>query len=102
LPYLFFNAGEKGAMAMASLYQLEQKQLSALYDSLPRERRHLLIKQAQEYLESLDKAITYSIPLLSKPGALCPECGSKLVERKTRRGRIFYGCINYLECNFVT
>ena len=45
-------------MAMASLYQLEQKQLSALYDSLPRERRHLLIKQAQEYLESLDKAIT--------------------------------------------
>jgi len=54
---------------MASLYQLEQKQLSALYGSLPRERRHLLIKQAQEYLESLDKAIArYLSPTVDRDG----------------------------------
>jgi DNA topoisomerase-1 len=33
-------------------------------------------------------------------GVACPECGSDLVERRTRRGRIFYGCITYPECEF--
>jgi len=41
-------------------------------------------------------------PYMVKTGAFCPECGGDLVERKTRRGRVFYGCINYPECNFAT
>ncbi len=41
-------------------------------------------------------------PYMVKTGAHCPECGGDLVERKTRRGRTFYGCINYPECNFAT
>ncbi|HDN79902.1 MAG TPA: type I DNA topoisomerase [Chloroflexi bacterium] len=41
-------------------------------------------------------------PYMVKTGAICPECGGDLVERKTRRGRTFYGCINYPECNFAT
>ncbi len=35
-----------------------------------------------------------------KTGAHCPRCGGDLVERKTRRNRIFYGCANYPTCNF--
>ncbi|MDY6875147.1 MAG: type I DNA topoisomerase [Chloroflexota bacterium] len=34
-------------------------------------------------------------PILIKIGAKCPECGGDLVERRTRRGRTFYGCANY-------
>jgi DNA topoisomerase-1 len=33
--------------------------------------------------------------ILVKTGAKCPECGGDLVEKRTRRGRTFYGCTNY-------
>ena len=28
----------------------------------------------------------------------CPNCGSKIIEKKSRRGKIFYGCNNYPKC----
>ena len=33
-------------------------------------------------------------------GVKCPECGADLVEKKTRRKRIFYSCANYPQCTF--
>ena len=41
-------------------------------------------------------------PYFEKIGVKCPECGGDLVVRKTRKGRTFYGCANYPECNFAT
>ncbi len=41
-------------------------------------------------------------PYLEKTGATCPQCGGDLVERRTREKRIFYGCINYPACNFIS
>ena len=39
---------------------------------------------------------------MTKTGALCPDCGADLVERRTKgRGRIFYGCSRYPECKFL-
>ncbi len=29
----------------------------------------------------------------------CPNCDGKIVERKTKRGKIFYGCNNFPKCN---
>jgi len=37
-----------------------------------------------------------------KTGAKCPECGSDLVEKRSKKKRIFYGCSNYPECKFAT
>ncbi|MFO7890840.1 MAG: type I DNA topoisomerase [bacterium] len=36
-------------------------------------------------------------------GISCPEkdCDGEIVERKTRRGKIFYGCSNYPKCKFA-
>ena len=36
-------------------------------------------------------------------GVLCPEddCGGELVEKRTRKGRIFYGCSRYPECGYA-
>jgi DNA topoisomerase-1 len=39
---------------------------------------------------------------LEKIGVTCPEDGGELVERRTRKGRIFYGCANYPECEFTS
>lgn len=41
-------------------------------------------------------------PYLKDTGTKCPKCGGSIVERRTRRGRVFYGCKNYPECDFVT
>ncbi|MDR2739078.1 MAG: type I DNA topoisomerase [Treponema sp.] len=41
---------------------------------------------------------TKSIPL-----AKCPKCGGDVVARKTRgRGKEFYGCTNYPDCDFIS
>jgi len=34
-------------------------------------------------------------------GVLCPKDGGDIVERKSRRGRVFYGCANYPDCDFT-
>ncbi len=31
----------------------------------------------------------------------CPECNGKIVEKRTRRGKIFYGCSNYPKCKYA-
>ena len=41
-------------------------------------------------------------PYLEKIGVACPQCGGELVERRSRRGRTFYGCSNYPTCQFVS
>ena len=44
----------------------------------------------------------YRRSFVNKTGALCPQCGGDLVERKTKqKKRIFYGCSNYPTCNFA-
>jgi DNA topoisomerase-1 len=39
---------------------------------------------------------------LEKIGVKCPKDGGEIVERKTRKNRIFYGCANYPECDFTS
>ncbi len=41
-------------------------------------------------------------PMLKKVGAPCPLCGGEIVERKSKRGKLFYGCEHYPSCQFVT
>jgi len=44
----------------------------------------------------------YTEPWLEKIGVKCPDCGGEIVERRTRKGRTFFGCINYPECEFTS
>ena len=32
----------------------------------------------------------------------CPKCDGTIIEKKTRKGKIFYGCNNYPKCDFAT
>ena len=34
-------------------------------------------------------------------GVLCPKDGGDIVERKSRRGKVFFGCANYPDCDFT-
>ena len=41
-------------------------------------------------------------PLIVETGATCPKCGGKVIQRKSKRGFVFYGCSNYPNCDFST
>ena len=44
-----------------------------------------------KYIKPKEKAPTVEV-------CDCPKCGGKIVERKTKRGKIFYGCGNFPKC----
>lgn len=44
----------------------------------------------------------YTEAWLEKIGVSCPKDGGDIVERKTRKNRIFFGCANYPNCDFTS
>ena len=41
-------------------------------------------------------------PYFEKIGVKCPKCGGEIVIKKTQKGRRYYGCENYPECDVMT
>lgn len=41
-------------------------------------------------------------PLIQETGAKCPKCGGDVIQRKSKKGYVFYGCSNYPDCDFIT
>ena len=41
-------------------------------------------------------------PLVKDTGGKCPQCGGKMLLRKSAKGRVYYGCGNYPDCRFMT
>ena len=44
----------------------------------------------------------FTMPYFEKIGVNCPNCNNDIVLKKTKKGRKFYGCINYPECDFMS
>ncbi|MCL5438576.1 MAG: type I DNA topoisomerase [Patescibacteria group bacterium] len=44
----------------------------------------------------------FTKPFIQETGFKCPKDGGNVIVRKTRKGRIFYGCSNYPNCDFAT
>ncbi|MGB4594796.1 MAG: type I DNA topoisomerase [Anaerolineaceae bacterium] len=45
----------------------------------------------------------YTEPLVVKTGVTCPKCKlGELVEKRSKKGRLFYGCNRFPECDFLT
>jgi DNA topoisomerase-1 len=40
-------------------------------------------------------------PYFEKIGVTCPKCGQDLVIKKTKKGRRYFGCMGYPECDFM-
>lgn len=40
--------------------------------------------------------------IMQETGGTCPKCGQKVVQKKSKRGRTFYGCCGYPDCHFMT
>jgi DNA topoisomerase-1 len=44
----------------------------------------------------------YTQSIKTAIGIKCPECAGDLIERKSKKGKTFYGCSNYPTCKFAT
>lgn len=44
----------------------------------------------------------HTMPYYEKIGVSCPKCGKDIVLKKTKKGRKYYGCIAYPDCDFMS
>lgn len=40
--------------------------------------------------------------IVQKTGGFCPKCGGEMLTKKSKKGRSFYGCANFPNCDFMT
>ncbi|MBQ8194436.1 MAG: type I DNA topoisomerase [Oscillospiraceae bacterium] len=40
--------------------------------------------------------------IVNETGGSCPNCGKKMLAKKSKKGKPFYGCEDYQNCNFMT
>lgn len=55
-----------------------------------------------KYMECINAECKHRKPFRKSTGVTCPKCGKgTIVERKSKRGTVFFGCDKYPECDFV-
>ena len=55
-----------------------------------------------KYMECTNSECGFRKPYRKSTGVTCPKCGEgTIVERKSKRGTVFYGCNKYPNCDFV-
>lgn len=55
-----------------------------------------------KYMECTNEGCKHRKPYRKSTGVTCPKCGKgTIVERKSKRGTVFFGCDKYPECDFV-
>ena len=55
-----------------------------------------------KYLECTNEGCKFRKPYRRSTGVTCPKCGKGvIVERKSKRGTVFFGCDKYPDCDFV-
>ncbi len=40
--------------------------------------------------------------IVNEAGGNCPNCGGKMLAKKSKKGKPFFGCENYKDCNYMT
>ncbi len=40
--------------------------------------------------------------IIKEIGVKCPECNGEVIEKKSKKGKIFFGCTNFPECEFTS
>ena len=81
---------------------IESKREQMLDEECPKCGQKLLIKHGRfgEFTACSNYPACKHIKL-KEVGVVCPKDGGAVVERRSKRGRTFYGCGNYPDCDFV-
>ncbi len=115
---------EEGEVDWVSLLQSFYADFEVQLKRAQAEMRHVEIKEelADEACEKCGRPMVYKMgrygkflactgfpecrnakPIVKEMGVSCPKCkDGQIVERKSKKRRVFYGCSNYPECDFVS
>lgn len=104
----FYNIFEP--LVQEAFKNMEKKQATETGEKCPNCSSPLVIRKGRygefvacsnypecKYIKKEEKELK-EVKVLSK----CPKCGGDIVEKKTRRGKIFYGCSNFPKCKVAT
>jgi DNA topoisomerase-1 len=70
----------------------------------PKDQGHLIIRTGKfgKFMACENfPACKFTKPFSQETGLVCPKDGGKIVFKKTKKGRRFYGCSNYPKCDFA-
>ena len=87
------------------LGQAEKKPDVVLEESCPRCGSQMVVRHGR--FGEFTACGNYPACKYAKPktvGVACPKtgCGGEVVERRSKRGKVFYGCSHYPDCDFVS
>jgi DNA topoisomerase-1 len=84
---------------------LFKKEARPLDEKCPRCGSQLVIRQGRygSFIACSNyPQCTYTKKESVDTGVSCPECGGKILRKKTKKGRIFFGCSNFPKCDFAS
>ena len=86
---------------------MEKKEAEATGENCPECGNPLVIRKGKygeftacsnypncKYIKKEEKKVVEIMP--------CPKCDGMVIEKKTKRGKIFYGCNHYPKCDFAS
>lgn len=105
----------KTAMSLNVLQEMEEEQNSAAGEGTPKTQEiceekcekcgsDMIFKTGPygKYMECTNAECKHRKPYRRSTGVHCPKCGKgTIVERKSKRGTVFFGCDKYPDCDFV-
>ena len=113
------NGGKQWKKLLRDFYTPFEKTLAAADENV--ERVELPVRESDVVCEKCGRTMVYkdgrfgqflacpgypecrnTKPVVKYIDTLCPKCAKRIVEKKTRKGKIFYGCEGYPECDFVS
>src|SRR5574344_1980857 len=78
-----------------------KKKIKILNQKLKTNKKKFVKKNGKN-VECVNQDCKFRKPYRKSTGVTCPKCGKgTIVERKSKRGTVFYGCDKYPDCNFV-
>jgi len=101
----FYNPFESNLTEASQVMEKVELTPEQVEETCPNCEKHLIIKTGRfgKFLACPsypDCKFTKSFSI--KTDAKCPECSNELIEKRSRKGKKFYGCSGYPNCNFAT
>ncbi|HFQ94989.1 MAG TPA: type I DNA topoisomerase [Anaerolineae bacterium] len=101
----FYGPFEQAVEAAGATMQRQQIEPEKIGETCPECGGELVIREGRygKFIGCSNyPTCRYTRPIVEDTGVKCPKDGGRIIKKRSRKGRIFYGCENWPKCDFVT
>ena len=101
----FYGPFEQAVEAAGATMQRQQIEPEKIGETCPECGGELVIREGRygKFIGCSNyPTCRYTRPIVEDTGVRCPKDGGRIVKKRSRKGRVFYGCENWPKCDFVT